>query len=96
MYFLDTPAGDYGTADAITVNDKDGFAIAGTITSATINFTFDYDGNIQGRRTAGQDASVVVVAGNNGTAKPVVATGIITRSKGISISLVAESDRAYQ
>lgn len=96
MYFLDTPAGDYGTADAITVNDKDGFAIAGTITSATINFTFDYDGNIQGGRTAGQDASVVVVAGNNGTAKPVVATGILTRSKGISISLVAESDRAYQ
>jgi hypothetical protein len=37
----------------------------------------------------------VVVAGNKGVAKPVVATGTITRAKGITISLVAEQDRAY-
>lgn len=95
MYFTDTPTGDYGTADAITVNDKDGSPISGVISAASIPFTFDYDGNVQGGRTAGQDAAIVVVAGNNGSAKPVVATGTITRSKGISISLVAEQDRAY-
>lgn len=95
MYFVDTPTGDYGTADAITVNDKDGLPIAGTISGSALSFTFDYDGNVQGGRTAGTDAAVVVVAGNNGSAKPVVATGTITRSKGISISLVAEGDRAY-
>jgi hypothetical protein len=38
---------------------------------------------------------VTVVAGNKGVAKPVVATGVISRSKGIVIGLVAEQDRAY-
>lgn len=95
MYFLDTVTGDYGTATAITVNDKDGSPIQGYITSGTIAFTFDYDGNIQGGRTAATDAQVVIVAGNKGSAKPVVAQGTITRAKGISFGLVAETDRAY-
>jgi hypothetical protein len=97
MYFTDLPGVlDYGLNGALTVNDKDGTPITGTIAGSTISFTFDYDGNVQGGRTAGTDASVTVVAGNPGSAKPVVATGTITRNKGISISLVAEADRAYQ
>jgi len=95
MYFLDTVTGDYNSATAITVNDKDALPIAGTISGASISFTFDYDGNIQGGRTAGTDASIVIVAGNKGSAKPVVASGTITRAKGISFGLVAETDRAY-
>lgn len=95
MYFLDTATGDYGTATAITVNDKDGSPIQGTITGGTISFTFDYDGNTQGGRTAGTPADVVIVAGNKGSAKPVVAQGTITRAKGIVFGLVAETDRAY-
>lgn len=95
MYFLDTATGDYGTATAITVNDKDGLPIQGTITGSSISFTFDYDGNVQGGRTAGTDAQVVIVAGNKGSAKPVVAQGTITKAKGISFGLVAEQDRAY-
>lgn len=95
MYFLDTVIGDYGAATAITVKDKDGFPIQGTISGASISFTFDYDGNVQGGRTAGTDAQVVIVAGNKGSAKPVVAQGTITRAKGISFGLVAETDRAY-
>lgn len=96
MYFTDLAgSNDYGLAGAITVNDKDGNPIQGTITSGVIAFTFDYDGNVQGGRTAGTDAPVTIVAGNPGSAKPVVATGTITRSKSVSISLVAEQDRAY-
>ena len=95
MYFLDTATGDYGSATAITVNDKDGLPITGTISSGSVAFTFDYDGNVQGGRTAGTDAQVVLVAGNKGSAKPVVATGTIGRAKGISFSCVAETDRAY-
>jgi len=95
MYFLDTATGDYGAATAITVNNKDGVPIQGTISGGSIAFTFDYDGNIQGGRTAGTDAQVVIVAGNKGSAKPVVAQGTIGRSKGISFGLVAETDRAY-
>lgn len=96
MYFTDLAgSNDYGSATAITVNDKDGNPIQGTITGSSIAFTFDYDGNTQGGRTPGTDAAVTVVAGNPGSAKPVVATGTLSRSKGISIALVAEQDRAY-
>ena len=101
MYFLNDDAGtnqgyDYGTANAITVNDADDDPILGTISGATINFTYDYDGNDQrGAGSEGEDAPVVVVAGNAGSAKPVVATGTISRSKGISITLTAEQDRGY-
>lgn len=97
MYFTALPGAndDYGESGAVTVNNKDGNPIAGTISSGSISFNFDYSGNTQGGRTAGQDAAVTVVAGNKGIAKPVVATGTITQSKAIKISLTAEQDRAY-
>jgi hypothetical protein len=96
MYFTDLPgSNDYGTSAAVTVNDKDGNPIEGTISSGSIAFTFAYDSNTQGGRTAGTDAQVTVVAGNPGSAKPVVTTYTITRTSGQNISLVAEQDRAY-
>jgi hypothetical protein len=99
MYLTNSvaPTGDdYGTADAITLNDASGSPIAGTISGGAINFTVDFTGNTQGGRSVTTDPiPVTVVAGNAGVAKPVVATGTITASKSISISLVAETDRAY-
>ena len=95
MYFTTNPGGDYGSSSAVTVNDASGNPITGTISGAAINFTFDYSNNVQGGRTGGVDANVTVVAGNAGHAKPVVATGVLSASKAISISLVAETDRAY-
>lgn len=101
MYITNSVVGsdDYGTATAITVDDKDGADITGAISSGTIAFTFAYDTNTQGGRSIftspGGDVPVTVVAGNAGSAKPVVATGTITRSKSISITLTAETDRAY-
>jgi hypothetical protein len=95
MYFTTNPAGNYGTATAVTVNNASGSPIAGTISSGTIAFTFDYTNNVQGGRTGGVDAAVTIVAGNASKAKPVVATGTLSASKAISISLVAETDRAY-
>jgi len=101
MYITDSVTGsdDYGTAGAITLNDKDGNPIAGTITGAEINFTFAYDTNTQGGRSVftspGGDVNVTVVAGNKGVAKPVVQTAVIQRSKSNPVSLVAEQDRAY-
>lgn len=84
----------YATAGALTVNDKDGNPLQGTISGSSISWSFDYDNNSQGH-TAGTDCSITVVAGNKGNAKPVVATYTITRSKGQGISLVAEQDRGY-
>jgi hypothetical protein len=101
MYFLNDDAGanagnDYGTAGAITVNNASAAPITGTISGASLAFTYDYDGNAQrGGGSPGVDAPVVVIAGNPGSAKPVVATGTINRSKGVSITLTAETDRAY-
>ena len=101
MYITDSVTGgdDYGTATAIVLNDKDGNPINGTINASSIPFTFAYDTNTQGGRSVftspGGDVPVTVVAGNIGVAKPVVTTGTISRTKGISISLVAEQDRAY-
>ena len=97
MFFTTLPGAnnDYGEAGAVTVNDASGNPITGTISGSNISFTFDYDGNVQGTRTAGTDAAITIVAGRPGFAKPVVATGTLTRSKSIALSLVAEQDRAY-
>jgi hypothetical protein len=97
MYFTSLPGAtnDYGETWAVTVNNALAAAIQGTITSSTIPFTFAYDTNTQGGRTAWTDAQVTVVAGNPGSAKPVVTTYTITRSTGQNITLTAEQDRAY-
>jgi hypothetical protein len=92
MYFDN---GTYGTANAVTVNDKNGTPIQGTITSGSLSFTFDYSNNNQGGRTAGTDAQIVIVAGNKGNAKPVVVKGVIGQAKGITFTCTAETDRAY-
>lgn len=96
MFFTDLAgANDYGFTGAITVDDASGTDIAGTISSASIPFTFDYDGNSQGSRTPGTDAAVTVVAINPGSAKFVSTTYTITRSTGQGITLTAEADRGY-
>jgi hypothetical protein len=58
-------------------------------------FTFDYDNNTQGGRTAGTDANVTVVAIGLDTAQYVAAEGTITRATGQNISLVAPLERNY-
>jgi hypothetical protein len=86
---------DYGESGAITVNDASGTPITGTISAASIPFTYDYDGNVQGSFTAGTDRPVTLIGIRPGSGKFVAATGTLTRSKNISLSLVAEQDRVY-
>ena len=86
---------DFGESGAVTVNDASGTPIAGTISGASISFTFDYDGNVQGGRTAGTDAAVTLIGIRPGSGKYVAASGTLTRSKSIALSLVAETDRVY-
>jgi len=69
-------------------------AIAGTITGASIDFTFDYDSDTAGG-TAGTDKAVTIIGIAPGTGKFVSSTGTLSRSKAISLSLVAEADRVY-
>ena len=86
---------DYGEAGAITVNDASGTPITGTISAASIPFTYDYDGNTQGGYSGGTERPVTLIGIRPGSGKFVVATGTLTRSKAIALSLVAEQDRVY-
>jgi hypothetical protein len=97
LYFTTLPgaSNDYGESGAVVVDDNSAADISGTITGASINFTFDYDGNSQGGRTPGTDAAVTLVCGNPGVAKPVVVSGTIARSKANSLSATAEADPSY-
>jgi hypothetical protein len=86
----------FGTGSAILVDDNDGLDISGSLNGASsIPFTFDYDNNTQGGRTAGTDANVTVVAIGLETAQYVAAEGTITRATGQNISLVAPLERNY-
>lgn len=96
MYSAPPGAGnDYGESGAVTVNDASGTPITGVITAGSIAFTYDYDGNTQAGFTAGTDRAVTLIGIRPGGGKFVVATGTLTRSKAISLALVAEQDRAY-
>jgi len=99
MFFTDptaTSGDEFGTAGAIIVNDAAGNPISGNVAgNATIAFDFDYDGNVQGGRTAGIDAAVTVVAIGLTTGQYVSATSTLTRSKSNKISLVAALERNY-
>ena len=95
MYTAPAGAGnDFGEAGAITVKNSANADIAGTISASSIGFDFDYDGSTAGG-PAGTDKSVTLIGIKPGTGKYAVATGTLTRSKGISLSLVAETDRVY-
>lgn len=86
---------DYGQSGAITVLKADGVTpIAGTISSTSIAFDFDYDNSTAGG-AAGTDKPVTIVAIRPGSGKFVVATGVLSRSKSIALSCTAESDRVY-
>lgn len=96
LYYTTTPGGnDFGEGTAVIVKDKDGVDITGTISGASINFSFDWSNNTQGGYAGSTLRDVTLVWGNPGVAKPGVSTGQITQSKGISISAVAESDPSY-
>ena len=62
---------------------------------SSVQLTFNYDGNIQGGRTAAADASITAVGIGLSTGQYVKATGTIARSTANSISLVAPLERNY-
>lgn len=85
---------DYGEAGAITCKNASLVDITGTIATGSIDFTFDYDGDALGG-DPGTDKPFTLIGIRPNSSKFAVATGVFTRSKNISVSLVAETDRAY-
>tara|TARA_R110002074_G_scaffold105742_5_gene228426 strand:- start:4990 stop:6345 length:1356 start_codon:yes stop_codon:yes gene_type:complete len=96
MFFTTNPAGNFGSSTAVLVDDNSNADIAALISGATsISFDFDYDGNVQGGRSAATDADVTLVAIGTSGAKYVVATGTITRASGLSFTLTSGKERSY-
>jgi hypothetical protein len=103
MFFTNDDSGDntgrdFGTKDAIIINDNAGpLPITGSVaTSASVAFDYDYDGNIQrGSDSSGSDAPFTAVALGLSTAQYVVTTGTITRSTVNSVNFVAALERNY-
>jgi len=96
MFFTSTPNGDYGTENAIIVEDATAVQITGDVNAqASVDFTFDYDNNAQGGRTPVTDAAVTVVAIGLSTAQFVKVTSTLARSKTNNISVVAPLERNY-
>lgn len=97
MYFTTLPgSADFGTSTAVLVEDSTSTDISGTVSGlSTIAFSFDYDSNVQGGRTAATDANVTVVALGLSTGQYVTTTATITRSTGQNISVVSSLERNY-
>lgn len=97
VYFTTLPGAtnDFGESGAVLVDDASAADMTGVISGSSIIKTFDYDGNVQGGRTAGTDAAITVVAIGLTTGQYVKATGTIQRSKSNSVALVAPLERNY-
>ena len=96
MFFLSVPNGDFGTQQAITVEDSDSVPIAGSVSGQpSISWDFAYDSNAQGGRTPGTNAAVVVIAIGLQTAQYVRTDYTITSTTGQNISLVSALERNY-
>lgn len=100
MFFTDANGSNFGDVDALIVQDNSLADIAGAVPvhatdPTSVQFTFDYDGNVQGTRTAGTDAAITVVAIGLTKAQYVKATSTIARTNANSVSLVASLERNY-
>jgi hypothetical protein len=80
--------------DAIIVKDNSASDIVGAV-SASVGFDFDYDNNVQGGRTSGTDADIVIRAIGLETAQFVETFGKIIQAVGQSFSVVAALERNY-
>lgn len=97
MFFRALPGAgdDFGEAGAVIVNDANNVSISGNVTGPTVPFSFNYDSNVQGGRTAGTDALVTVVAIGLNVGQHVLAESTITRAVGQTITLVAPLERNF-
>jgi hypothetical protein len=101
-YFTNDDAGDnlgydFGTEDAILVNDADGNPMSGTVSAASsVVKTYAFDTNVQrGNDSAGEDAPITVMGIGLQTGQYVKATTTITRSTTNNVSLTANLERNY-
>jgi len=95
MYFSTNPGGNFGTNDAIVVNDKDGAPISYTVIAGDIQTSFDYTNNAQGGRAPDTNASVTVVAIGDDLAQHILVTALITKVNSLTIAVQPSLERNY-
>jgi len=105
MFFTNDDTGDnagfdFGTINAITVQNASAIDIAGAVPQSpggsTQPFDFDYSGNVQrGAGSGGTDAPITLVALGLNVGQYVLATGTIVEAENQSFSLVAPLERNY-
>ena len=96
LFFEDANGNLIDSDAAIIINDNSAAAITGTVTGqANISWDFDYDGNIQGGRTAGTDANYVLRVIGLTTAQFAEVSGTIVRATGQNISITSALERNY-
>lgn len=95
MFFDTNPAGNFGTSTAVIVNDKDGNPIQGTYTGSPVAFSFAYDTNTQGGRTAGTTPAIKVLGIGLTGGQYVTVDASITRAQGQSVLLAPAQERNY-
>ena len=95
MFFATNPAGDYGTATAVIVQDKDGNPIEGTYSGSPVSFSFAYDTNAQGGRTPATNAPIKLVGIGLTGGQYVSVDYTITRAQGQNILLAPAQERNY-
>lgn len=84
--------------DAIIVNSNSAFSplpITGIVPGASVSYDFDYDGNVQGGRTASTVANVSVRAIGTDLAQFVETTGTIQATTTNNFTLVAPLERNF-
>jgi len=97
LFFTTGSTGDFGTANAVIIDDNSGNPITGSVNgTSSIPFDYDYDNNEQrGEGTSGSDVPFTGVALGLGTAQYVVTTGTWTRSTSNTVNFVAGLERNY-
>ncbi len=96
LFFQDANGNLIDSDNAIVINDNSATPISGTVTGqASISFDFDYDGNVQGGRTAGTDAGYVLRVIGLTTAQFAEVSGTISKAVGQNISITAALERNY-
>jgi len=101
VFFTNANGNQFGTANAIIVDDADGIDMAGTVNPAWptkrpfVDHTFDYDFNTQGGRTQATNAAITAVGLGLGTGQYVSATSTIARNTANSVTLTAALERNY-
>jgi len=94
-FFTSVPSGDFGSNNAIIVDDNTATDMDFTTIAGNIQRSFDYTNNNQGGRTPDTDAAITVVALGDDLAQHILVTTTITKVSAITVAVGPALERNY-